>query len=139
LRIGYSHKQEKLAALAGCQTITIKMVAASMGVILDDLRVTVTGEMDFRGTMGIDHAVPIGYTQLHCDIAIQAAGDPDRLHRLVERAEQFCVVRPLRRAGPGRAGRMARPRVDQGCAFGSSTGSPSAIAAWHLAKALVSR
>jgi len=82
-----------LAALAGCQTITIQMVAASMGVILDDLRVTVTGEMDFRGTMGIDRAVPVGYTQLHCDIAIQATGDPDRLRRLVERAEQFCVVR----------------------------------------------
>jgi uncharacterized OsmC-like protein len=82
-----------LAALAGCQTITIKMVAASMGVVLNDLRVTVTGEMDFRGTMGIDRSVPVGYTQLHCEIAIQAEGDPDRLRRLVERAEQYCVVR----------------------------------------------
>lgn len=82
-----------LAALAGCQEITIKMVAASMGVILDDLRVTVTGEMDFRGTMGTDRSVPIGYTQIRCEIAIQAQGDPDRLHRLIQKAEQFCVVR----------------------------------------------
>ncbi|HWE60182.1 MAG TPA: OsmC family protein [Chloroflexota bacterium] len=82
-----------LAALAGCQEITIKMVAASMGVTLDDLRVTVTGEMDFRGTMGIDRAVPVGYTRIRCQIAIRAQGDPDRLQRLVERAEQYCVVR----------------------------------------------
>src|SRR5919201_608408 len=64
-----------LAALAGCQEITVKMVAASMGVALEDLRVTVTGEMDFRGTMGIDRAVPVGY------------------QRIVDKAEQYCVVR----------------------------------------------
>jgi uncharacterized OsmC-like protein len=82
-----------LAALAGCQEVTIKMVAASMGVTLDDLRVTVTGEMDFRGTMGIDRETPVGYTRIRCEIALRAQGDPDRLRRLVERAEQYCVVR----------------------------------------------
>ena len=69
------------------------MVAASMGVVLDDLRVTVTGEMDFRGTMGIDRDVPVGYTRIRCEIALRAQGEPDRLWRLVERAEQYCVVR----------------------------------------------
>ncbi len=82
-----------LAALAGCQEVTIKMVAASMGIVLDDLRVTVTGEMDFRGTMGIDRAVPVGYSRIRCAIALRAQGDPERLRRLVERAEQYCVVR----------------------------------------------
>jgi uncharacterized OsmC-like protein len=88
-----------LAALAGCQTITVQMVAASMGIKLDDLRVTVTGEMDFRGTMGTDRSVPVGYTQFTCEIAIQAEGDPERLRRLAERAEQYCVVRQTLAAG----------------------------------------
>jgi uncharacterized OsmC-like protein len=82
-----------LAALAGCQEITVKMVAASMGVALEDLRVTVTGEMDFRGTMGIDRAVPVGYQRIVCEIRIKAQGDPARIQRMVEKAEQYCVVR----------------------------------------------
>lgn len=82
-----------LAALAGCQEITIKMVAAAMGIALDDLRVTVTGEMDFRGTMGTDRDVPVGYQRINCEIHIRAQGDPARLRRMVEKAEQYCVVR----------------------------------------------
>ena len=63
-----------LAALAGCQEITIKMVAASMGVTLEDLQVTVTGEMDFRGTMGIDRDVPwaISVSRVPCTSARRA-------------------------------------------------------------------
>ncbi len=82
-----------LAALAGCQEITLKMVAASMGLPLRDLQVTVTGEMDFRGTMGTDRAVPIGYQRIVCEIHVRADGDPGRVARLIEKAEQYCVVR----------------------------------------------
>jgi uncharacterized OsmC-like protein len=82
-----------LAALAACQEITVKMVAAGMGIVLDDLHVTVTGEMDFRGTMGVDRAVPVGYQRIVCEIRIRAQGDAARLGRLVEKAEQYCVVR----------------------------------------------
>lgn len=82
-----------LAALAGCQEITVKMVATAMGIVLEDLRVTVTGEMDFRGTMGIDREVRVGYTRIVCEMRIRAQGDPERIRRMVEKAEQFCVVR----------------------------------------------
>lgn len=82
-----------LAALAGCQEVTIKMVAAGMGLVLDDLRVTVTGELDFRGTMGVDRDVPVGYQRILCEIRVRAQGDPARIARLIERAEQYCVVR----------------------------------------------
>ena len=82
-----------LTALTGCQEITIKMVAASMGVVLDDLRVTVTGEMDFRGTMGIDRDVRVGYQRIDCEIRVRAQGDPARVQRMIEKAEQYCVVR----------------------------------------------
>jgi hypothetical protein len=56
-----------LAALAACQEITVKMVAAAMGIVLDDLHVIVTGEMDFRGTMGTDREVPVGYQRITCE------------------------------------------------------------------------
>lgn len=82
-----------LAALAGCQEITVKMVAAAMGIVLEDLQVKVTGEMDFRGTMGIDREVKVGYSRIVCELRVRAQGDPARVRRMVEKAEQFCVVR----------------------------------------------
>ena len=82
-----------LAALAACQEITVKMVAASMGIVLDDLRVTVTGEMDFRGTMGVDRETPVGYQRITCEMRILAREDPARVRRMAEKAEQYCVVR----------------------------------------------
>jgi uncharacterized OsmC-like protein len=82
-----------LAALAACQEITLKMVASSMGIEIRQLRVTVTGEMDFRGTMGIDRDIPVGYQRIECEIRLQSSEDPARLERLVAKAEQYCVVR----------------------------------------------
>lgn len=82
-----------LAALAACQEITLKMVAASMGIVLDDLRVTVTGEMDFRGTMGVDRETPVGYQRIICDIRILTRDEPARVQRMAEKAEHYCVVR----------------------------------------------
>lgn len=82
-----------LAALAGCQEITLKMVAAAMGITLDEVQVTVTGEMDFRGTMGVEREVPVGYQRLTCTIRLRAQGDPERVRRMAEKAEQYCVVR----------------------------------------------
>jgi uncharacterized OsmC-like protein len=82
-----------LAALAGCQEITVKMVAAAMGITLDAVRVTVTGEMDFRGTMGTDRDTQVGYQRIVCEIRLAARIDPARLQRLAEKAAQYCVVR----------------------------------------------
>ena len=82
-----------LAALAACQEITLKMVAAAMGITPDDVQVTVSGEMDFRGTMGVERAKPVGYQRLTCAIRLRADGDPARLQRLAEKAEHYCVVR----------------------------------------------
>src|SRR5437763_14990628 len=52
-----------LAGLAGGQEITGKIVGTSIGFVLDDLCVRVTGELDFRGAIAIDRAVPILYAR----------------------------------------------------------------------------
>lgn len=81
-----------LASLAACQEITVRMVAAAMGITLDRLDVTVEGDMDFRGTMGIDRDTPVGFTAIRVTISVAADAPTDRLERLVQRAERYCVV-----------------------------------------------
>jgi uncharacterized OsmC-like protein len=81
-----------LAALAACQEITLKMVAANMGIELEDVKVTVTGDLDLRGTLGMDREVDVGFERIRCDVRVKTTSDPERARRFFERAEQFCVV-----------------------------------------------
>ena len=89
-----------LASLAACQEITLRMVAAAMGIVLHEVEVTVEGEMDFRGTMGLDAETPVGLTDVRTDIRVVADAPPDRLERLAQRAERYCVVAATLRQPP---------------------------------------
>lgn len=81
-----------LASLAACQEITLRMVASAMGIELEKVEITVEGEMDFRGTMGVDPVAPVGFDRIRSTIAITADAPEERLQRLAQRVERYCVV-----------------------------------------------
>jgi uncharacterized OsmC-like protein len=85
--------------LAACQEITFRMVAAAMGIELRDVEVVVEGDLDFRGTMGIDSETPVGFQQIRTSVRFDADASPDRLQRLAARAERYCVVGATLRDG----------------------------------------
>jgi len=89
-----------LASLAACQEITLRMVAAAMGIKLEEVELTVEGDLDFRGTMGVDPETPVGFTAIRTTIAITADAPADRLERLAQRAERYCVVASTLRQPP---------------------------------------
>src|ERR1700693_5618868 len=82
-----------LGALAACAQITCQMVAAAMGIATESIAVTVEGDLDLRGTLGIAKEVPVGFEniRLHFDIAAPKA-TPEQLLGLREKTEQYCVV-----------------------------------------------
>jgi uncharacterized OsmC-like protein len=90
-----------LGALAACQEITIRMVAAAMGIELEALTVEATGELDLRGTLGMDRAVPVGFSSIRCEsrVTVKDDGRPERAKRLLENAEKYCVVLNTLRGG----------------------------------------
>jgi len=89
-----------LASLAACQEITVRMVAAAMGIVPRSIVVTVEGDVDVRGTMGVDPEVPVGYRAIRTEIAVDADAPADRLQRLAQRAERYCVVSATLRQPP---------------------------------------
>jgi len=89
-----------LASLAACQEITVRMVAAAMGIVLDELAVTVEGDLDFRGTMGIDPGTPVGFSAIRTRVSLAADAPADRMERLAQRAERYCVVASTLRQSP---------------------------------------
>ena len=82
-----------LGALAACAQITCQMVAAAMGIPTERIEVTVEGNLDLRGTLGISKDVPVGFEniRLHFDVAAPRA-TPEQLRGLREKTEQYCVV-----------------------------------------------
>jgi uncharacterized OsmC-like protein len=82
-----------LGALAACAQITCQMVAAAMGIPTEKIEVTVEGDLDLRGTLGISKDVPVGFEsiQLHFDVAAPSA-TPEQISALKEKTEQYCVV-----------------------------------------------
>jgi uncharacterized OsmC-like protein len=82
-----------LGALAACAQITCQMVAAAMGIRTERIEVTVEGDLDLRGTLGISKDVPVGFENIHLrfDIAAPEA-TPEQLRSLREKTEQYCVV-----------------------------------------------
>ncbi len=82
-----------LGALAACAQITCQMVATAMGISTERIEVTVEGELDLRGTLGLGDDVPVGFEQIQlCFEVVAPQAAPDQLHALREKTEQYCVV-----------------------------------------------
>jgi uncharacterized OsmC-like protein len=90
-----------LAALAACQETTLRMVAANMGVDLEELEVSVEGDWDPRGTLAMGREFPIGITAVRAHTRVVVRGDErgERAERLLRSAERYCVVLSTLRSG----------------------------------------
>jgi uncharacterized OsmC-like protein len=82
-----------LGALAACAQITCQMVATAMGIPTERIEVTVEGDLDLRGTLGISKDVPVGFETIHLRFEVVApAATHEQLQGLREKTEQYCVV-----------------------------------------------
>jgi uncharacterized OsmC-like protein len=82
-----------LGALAACAQITCQMVAEAMGLQVNSIGVTVEGDLDLRGTLGVDREAPVGFTDIRLSFAIDAPGaGEDELAALQRKTERYCVV-----------------------------------------------
>ena len=82
-----------LGALAACAQITCQMVATAMGIVTNRIEVTVEGDLDLRGTLGISKEVPVGFETIQVRFEIDAPeATEEQIHALREKTEQYCVV-----------------------------------------------
>jgi uncharacterized OsmC-like protein len=82
-----------LGALAACAQLTCQLVATAMGIETRHIAITVDGDMDLSGTLGISKEVPVGFSAMRVKVDIEApAASPEQLQVLREKTEQYCVV-----------------------------------------------
>jgi uncharacterized OsmC-like protein len=88
-----------LGALAACAQLTCQMVATAMGIDVRKIEVIVEGDLDLRGTLGIDREVSAGFDAIRLRFEIDAPdASPEDLEGLMARTERYCtVLQTLRR------------------------------------------
>jgi uncharacterized OsmC-like protein len=89
-----------LEALVACAGVTLKAVAAALGLPLRSGEVTAEGEFDARGTLGVDKTAPVGLTDIKLKFRLDADASPEQLETLLKLTERYCVVLQTLRAGP---------------------------------------
>lgn len=81
-----------LESLVGCAGVTLSVVATAMGIAIRSASLRVEGDLDFRGTMGVDRTVPVGFSAIRIIAQVDSDAPPEQLAKLLELTERYCVV-----------------------------------------------
>jgi uncharacterized OsmC-like protein len=81
-----------LEALVACAGVTLKAVATALEIELRSARVSAEGDLDFRGTLGIDRAAPVGFSAIRLRFDVDTDAPKDKLDALLKLTERYCVV-----------------------------------------------
>ena len=80
-----------LEALVACAGVTLRAVATSMGLEVSG-SVHAEGDLDFRGTLGVDKQAPVGFRDIRLSFALDTSADQDQVASLIKLTERYCVV-----------------------------------------------
>jgi uncharacterized OsmC-like protein len=82
-----------LGALAACAQVTCQMVAASMGIETERIQITVEGDLDLRGTLGVSREANVGFDAIRLQLDVDAPGaNPAEVESLKAKTERYCTV-----------------------------------------------
>ena len=89
-----------LEALVACAGVTLKSVATAVEVPLKSGLVVAEGDLDFRGTLGVDKEAPVGFAEIRLRFDVDTDAPQDKLDLLLKLTERYCVVYQTIKNGP---------------------------------------
>ena len=89
-----------LEALVACAGVTLKSVATAVDVPLRQGLVFAEGDLDFRGTLGVDKEAPVGFAEIRLRFDVETDAPQEKLDLLLKLTERYCVVYQTIRNGP---------------------------------------
>jgi uncharacterized OsmC-like protein len=81
-----------LEALVACAGVTMKAVATALELPLKSGTVSAEGDLDFRGTLGVDKNAPVGFREIRLRFDIDCPASPEQIDTLLKLTERYCVV-----------------------------------------------
>ncbi|HEV2058598.1 MAG TPA: OsmC family protein [Solirubrobacteraceae bacterium] len=103
-----------LEALVACAGVTLRAVAAALEIDVRSGTISAAGDLDFRGTLGVDRAAPVGFSDVRLRFELDAPdADDEQLATLLKLTERYCVVLQTLRSAPSVAATLEHsPRPD---------------------------
>ncbi|QUS38301.1 OsmC family peroxiredoxin [Tardiphaga alba] len=89
-----------LEALVACAGVTLKSVATAVEIPLKSGNVVAEGDLDFRGTLGVDKEAPVGFAEIRLRFDVETDAPQDKLDLLLKLTERYCVVYQTIKHGP---------------------------------------
>jgi uncharacterized OsmC-like protein len=89
-----------LEALVACAGVTLGAVSTSLGIAVNEGRVHAEGDLDFRGTLGVDREAPVGFRSIDLSFELDTDADETLVDKLIQLTERYCVVYQTLRKPP---------------------------------------
>lgn len=89
-----------LEALAACAGVTLRAVATALEIPIRGGTVEVEGDLDFRGTLGVNKEVPVGFQAIRVRLKLDSDATAEQLATLLKLTERYCVVLQTLRTPP---------------------------------------
>ena len=89
-----------LEALVACAGVTVKAVSTALGIPVKSGTVSAEGDLDFRGTLGVDKEAPVGFREIRLRFDLDTDAPQDKLDQLLKLTERYCVVYQTIAKGP---------------------------------------
>ena len=81
-----------LEALVACAGVTLKAVATALEIDLRHGAVRAEGDLDFRGTLGVDKTAPVGFRDIRLSFEVDTDAPQEKIDQLLKLTERYCVV-----------------------------------------------
>jgi uncharacterized OsmC-like protein len=88
-----------LQALVACAGVTLRAVATATGIAVRGGTIGAQGDLDFRGTLGVDRAAPVGFTAIRLTFDLDTDASAEQIATLKKLTERYCVVYQTLAAG----------------------------------------
>jgi uncharacterized OsmC-like protein len=89
-----------LEALVACAGVTLKAVSTALAIPLRSGRVKAEGDLDFRGTLGVDKEAPVGFESIRLIFELDTDASDEDVAKLIKLTERYCVVFQTLRKSP---------------------------------------
>jgi uncharacterized OsmC-like protein len=81
-----------LEALVACAGVTLRAVATALDIPLRGGTVTAEGDLDFRGTLGVNKEASVGFTAIRLHFDLDSDAGPEQLETLMKLTQRYCVI-----------------------------------------------
>jgi uncharacterized OsmC-like protein len=99
-----------LEALVACAGVTLRAVATAYGIDIKSGGVEAEGDLDFRGTLGVDKEAPVGFRSIRLTFNLDTDASKKNLDKLLATTERYCVVLQTIKKGVAAEAKIVKKR-----------------------------